>query len=170
MNEMIYLSFGFALFFILLRGEEGEVTPRDLVIRSLRLTAGVGILVLVDSQFSRSLWEPLGRSDLRFLSLLFWALVIDEALNRIRGRREKRTVRLLVPPTSLALFGFALAAIGKTKLTLALPLASGLVEWLLLGLKERIRLSNLPRALEGTPILFWLAALLALSFGWIRLF
>jgi Na+-translocating ferredoxin:NAD+ oxidoreductase RnfA subunit len=82
-------------------------------------------------------------------------------------------------PFFLALFTFALWTVAGAEdplsrerffWGLALPMASGLFEWLLEGLRERLRLLRLPVAVEGAPILFWLAMLLALSFSAFRIF
>lgn len=157
MKDGLYLLFGFALFFILnqrkQRGRKkksgGKFYPRLLI--------SLVILAAIDSLLNAFLWGPVGRGDLRLASLFFWALAIDRA----RGE--------FFP----ALVGFSLWIIGEEGtlppekrwvLILALPLGVGVVEWLLEGLRDRLRIADVPRKIKGLPLLFWLASILALLF------
>ena len=79
---------------------------------------------------------------------------------------------LVLSRFSLALFAFSYWMLGSEGVSassarflagLALPLATGFLEWILAGLRERVRLSEVPARLQGAPILFWLAMILALG-------
>lgn len=157
MSEWFYLSLGFALLFFLQRGKR-QKRPRQIWKFSLELSGVLILLLTVDTLFSRFLWSPLGRGDLRLLSLFLWALLID------RGRGG---------PFFWALLAFSLWTLGEEGILplrerfvggLGLVWGAKIFETLLEGLRERLKLSNLPPALEGTPILFWLAGILSLAF------
>lgn len=174
MNEPIYLALGFALLSFFL-GRERPRKARAPWIFSLKLSFAVGMLMTIDRVMSFYLWDPIGRSDLRFMNLFLWSLVIDSMIggkeSRRRGKAEIRlTVSRFLPP----LLGFSLwlaaedatASFGRLFMTgLFFPLTVGFLEWLLSGLWERTRLAAVPRRLEGTPMLFWLAMLLGLVFS-----
>ena len=115
-------------------------------------------------------WGPGGREDWGRISLFLWAVLIDWAVNGVKKKDQGRGgLRWVVSPFSLALFSFSYWTTDGNFETsrflggLLLPLAAGFLEWLLAGLWGRIRLSEVPPRLEGVPILFWLAMLLALS-------
>jgi len=124
--------------------------------RSLKDTIVLTALVAIDLLSTHFLWRPAGRMDLRFISLFFWALLIG-------GGKERQFVPLL---------GFSLWMITReetlslvTRLTgaLMLPLATGILKGLLESSLKRLRLADIPKVLEGAPILFCLASLLALA-------
>ena len=179
MNRWLYLSLGFGLLFTWLRkGNSQEFSLqaiREIWLEAFGLALAVGILVLVTSLLNFLLWRPSGRDDLGLISLFFWALLIDEGIGRLTGRGEgKEKIRIVAHRSFLALVGFSLWVVeGKEGFLsptrflwgLGLPLGMGVFQWLLVGLRERVKLSNLPSVLEGAPILFWLAMLLSLAFG-----
>ena len=116
------------------------------------------VLLALDTVLTVFLWNPLGRSDLRFVFVFLAALLLD------RGKAS---------PFFLALLGFSFGTIGKGDLTspterflwgFSLVLGTALFKSLLEGLRERLKLSHLPKAMEGAPLLFWLAGLLFLAF------
>ena len=81
-------------------------------------------------------------------------------------------MRLVVSRFSLALFAFSYWTLGSEGVStsnarflagLALPLITGFLEWVLGGLWDRLRLSEVPPRIQGAPILLWLAMLLALT-------
>lgn len=155
MTEWLYLAFGFALFFVLSerKGKQKGTVPGDCPFKNvIALTA----LVAVDLLSTHFLWRPAGRMDLRFISLFFWALLID-------GGRERQFVPLI---------GFSLWMITREetlslplRLTggLMLPLVTGILKGLLESSLKRLRLADIPGVLEGAPVLFCLASLLALA-------
>lgn len=168
MSEWYSLAFGFALFFILER-RAGEEKGGSIWWFSLRLSLAILLLVGVDTLFGFFLWRPSGRRDLGLFSLSLWALLVGEGINRIwkrEGEGERRQMGL--SRFYLALVSFSLWTIGggekRLFLGLALPLATALLEWLLAGLRDRVRLAQIPKALEGPPLFFWLAMLLSLAF------
>jgi len=167
----LYLTLGFAVFFVLFR-KEGPAREKEIWVFSLRLLVALAGLVTLTGFLRILLWIPSGRRDFELLSLFFWAFLVDRIMNRARNRRqEKGTVRIALSRFSLALFGFSFwtlegAATGGLPVFLqgiSLPLATGFFEWLLEGLRARLRLSNVPSALEGAPIFFLLTGLLALA-------
>ena len=179
MSQWFYLSFGFGFLFTCLRKEDlggfGSQGIREIWPEAFRLALAVGILVLLHSLLTFLIWAPSGRNDLGRVSLFLWALLIDEGISRLR-REGARTlkIRIGVSRFYLALVAFSLWIVEKEPMSppiprllwgLGLPLGMGLFEWLLAGLRERVKLSNIPSALEGTPILFWLAMLLSLALG-----
>jgi hypothetical protein len=181
-TSWLYLALGFALFFLLLRGKRRE-SPTALWAFYLALGIALTLLLAIDTFANVSLWLPTGRSDLRLVSIFLWALVIEGAAQRIQAtRRPKGEIQLIMSPFFLTLFAFALWTVtGVEGLLarerffwgLALPVGTAFFEWLLEGLRERLRLLRLPPGLEGAggaPIIFWLAMLLALSFAGLRFF
>ena len=178
MIEWFYLSFGFALLFTFLRREDrrGLRWPgvREIGFNACRLVVGVGILTILNSLFTFFLWGPAGRNDFGWISFFLWALILDEGMNHLKKEgREKEEIPMIVSPSFLALVGFSLWIVEKGSFHpspqrflwgLGLPLGTAVLEWLLEGLRNRVRLSSIPTALEGAPILFWLAMLLSLAF------
>lgn len=167
MREWFYLASGFALLSLICRGERRD--PGALGVHSFRLWVGMALLLAVDFALN-SLWEPAGHRDFRFLSLFLLALLLDEGTRRIfKGGREGSAIPLVVSPSGAALLAFSLwtieggPAAERYLWGLLLPIASGVFEWLLVGLRERARLSNVPQALAGLPLIFWLAMLLSLA-------
>lgn len=175
MSQWFYLSLSFALFFTFFREEKRSSLDfgflRELALDSFYLTGAVASLFLLHSLFTFFLWAPAARKDLGLLSLFLLARLLDEGIGRLgRGRKKSKKTALGVSPSYLALAGFSLWILetggggGRFLWGLALPWAAALFQALLGGLRERVRLSNLPPPLEGAPILFWLAMLLALAF------
>ena len=170
MTSWLYLALGFALFFLLLRGKRRE-SPTALWAFYLALGIALTLLLAIDTFANASLWLPTGRKDLRLVSIFLWALVIEGAVERIPvTRRPKGEIQLIMSPFFLTLFAFALWTQERFFWGLALPVGTAFFEWLLEGLRERLRLLRLPPGLEGAPIIFWLAMLLALSFTGFRFF
>ena len=177
MKEWFYLTFGFALFFILLRGEQRE----DLKTRvkfSFLLFLALSVLAVIDQLGNLYLWRPLGRQDFRLGTLFLWAILVDQGIihrlgqRRDKKRRAQKEIPLAVNPTLVALLAFSLWMMkggSRLMLGLTLPLGTALFEWLLEGLRDRLRLANLPRAFEEKPILFWLAMLLVVAFSWLEI-
>ena len=183
MTEASYLVFGFALFFVLLRKEGPRrlhASVRTLGWNFLFVALALGLLLLLHGLLQRFLWIPSGRVDLGLVSLFFWALLLDRGGERFLRREEKEEkIPLVVSPFFLILLSLGLSAAEKGDIllfpnqflwVLALPLGAGMVEWLLEGLRGRLRLAHPPSLLEGAPLLFWMAMLLFLSLaGLIRL-
>lgn len=182
MNPWFYLSLSFGFLFAFLPKEEprrvGSRGIQEIGSRLFYLTLALGILVALHSLCAFLIWGPTGREDLATVSLFLWALLIDQGMSRLR-KEGKRTlsIPLVKSPSFLALVAFSLwivenpstpPSVGRFLGGLGLPLGTGFIEGLLTGLRERVRLSNLPSALEGTPIFFWLAMLLSLAFGGFR--
>lgn len=182
MNQWFSLSLTFGFLFAFLRKEEsryaGSRGIREIGSRLFYLALALGILIALHSLCAFLIWGPIGREDLATVSLFLWALLIDQGMSRLR-KEGKRTspIPLVKSPSFLALAAFSLWIVEKQSTPpsverllwgLGLPLGAGVVEGLLTGLRERVRLSNLPSALEGTPIFFWLAMLLSLAFGGFR--
>ena len=179
MNAWFYLSFGFGFLFSWLRKENprglGSQEIREIWLETFCLTAAVGTLVLLHGLLTFLIWGPSGRSDLGMVSLFLGAFLIDEGMGRLARRgRGKERIRIVASRSFLDLVGFSLWMVDEGGGSspperflwgLGLPLGMGLFEWLLAGLRERVKLSHLPPVLEGTPILFWLAMLLSLALG-----
>ena len=175
MSEGFYITLGFALIFISAR-EEHEGNIRESWIFSFKLSLALAILMAIDALSYFFLWNPMGRSDFRIVSLFLWTLLIDEGIRRIGMKKGEETPsRLFISRSFLALLGFSLWMIAEKENSpiaswkrigrgLGLPLGTGFFEWLLEGLRRRLRLASVPRVLEGAPILFWLAMLLFLAF------
>lgn len=176
MNHWFYLSFGFGLIFTWLRKEEaggfGPQGIREIGAEVFRLVAAVGILVPLHTLLTCLIWGPSGRDDLGRVSLLLWAFVIGEGMERPAGKGGGK-IRIPVSRSFLALAGFSLwivegpgrfPTVERFLWGLGLPVGMGLAEWLLAGLRERVKLSNIPPLVAGAPILFWLAMLLLLAF------
>lgn len=182
MSQWFYLSFGFALLFTFLGKEDagglGSREVREIWLNAFRLVVGVGLLTALNSLFTFFVWGPASRNDLGRVSLFLWAFLIDEAMGRLRKEgKGKEKIRIVVSRSFLALVAFSLWMVEKQSLLppvgrflwgLGLPLGAGVFEWLLGGLRERVKLSHLPPPLEGAPILFWLAMLLSLALGGFR--
>lgn len=167
MKEWLYLTLGFASVSLLSR-EGVRPTTRSLALSTLRLSIALPLLLAVDGFFRSLLWNPLGREDLASASFLLWALLIDEGTNRLgRNKAENTKVRFFVRRSLLALLGFSAWAASHRDASwvwsLGLPAGSGLFEWLLEGLRDRLRFASIPKTLEGGPILLWLSMLLGLT-------
>lgn len=165
-----YTAFGFALISILLRGERRKREEYGFRKFYLDLCLTFSILFTIDLLLSTFLWNPFGRNDLRFVSLFLWAAVLDQGMSwfREKTRRSPRTqliLPLLVSPSLIVLFGLSVWAIESDNFFagLGLVIATGVVEWLLEGLRMRLRLSDVPEVLGGATIIFWLAAILFLG-------
>lgn len=176
MNEWFYLAFGFALLSTL-HGGERRKRPGEIFDFSLELSLAFTLLIALDLIGSSLVWFPLGRSDLRWATLVLWALILDAVRNRRTKKREPGGLPLFVSRFFLVSLGSSLWAISKEAALplrnclvggLALVFVTGVLEWLLEGLRERLKLSQIPEALEGPPILIWLTALLSLVFWGFR--
>lgn len=173
MTAWFYGSFGFALLSILQHRERARGS-RAIWIFSLKLSWALTLLAAVDFLFNAFFWEPSGRNDLRIISLFLWGLLVDEAMGQGRENRKVETgTTFLVSSFYLALMGFSFWMIEREKMLplaerllwgLGLPLMSGLFEWLLQGLRQRLRLAQIPGNLEGTALVFWVAVILSLAF------
>ena len=172
MSGFFYPAFGFALLSLLHEGERCR-SPRKIFEFSLELSFAFILLVTLDLLLTTFVWDPTRLAEFRIPSLFLWALLMDQARGRwIRNTKEKGEARLFLGRFFLASAGFALWALDAEK-TLALPQAylwgwalipaSALLEGLLKELKERLRLSWIPKPFEGIPILFILAAILFLA-------
>ena len=169
MNEWFCLAFGFALLSILTR-EESRVSTRVIAASTVKLLAALALLVVIDTASRSFLWNPIRREGLASVTFFLWALLIDEGMSRIgRNKGEKVKIRFFVRRPLVALLGFSSWVLSHRDASLlwglGLPLASGLAEWLLEGLRDRLRLASVPRVLEGGPILLWLSMLLWMAFG-----
>lgn len=172
MIGFFYLAFGFALLALLQRGERRR-PAREIFEFSLALSLAFALLLAFDFLFTTYLWGPTGLGDLRLPSLFLWAFLVDQARERwIRKTKEKGEARLFLSRFFLTSSGFTLwvleaqkthPAAGVYLWGWALIPAAALVEWLLDGLRERLRLSWVPRPFEGIPILLILAAILFLA-------
>ncbi len=176
MTAWLYLAFGFSLLSIFLDGEKkGDAGHRlnEIGRNSLLLTLILGIVFLLDYFLTRTLWPSAGRNDLRWISVAASALVVEGGVRKLArpgtfvpawpaGRLGTVSV---FPLSFLAAVTISLWTLstGSYLLGLTLPLGIGLSEGLLLGLWERLRLSNPPALLDGAPLLFWLTMLLALA-------
>lgn len=173
MINWFYLSFGFALLHLFQKGER-QPKGKSILILSLELSLAVTLLATLDSLSNHFLWKPVGRGDLRLISLFLGAFLVDQMMNRSFKREpEKGVIPLAISESFLALFSFAFWMVGNEHAlsfkerflgACGLPLGMGGFRWLLVGLKEKLRLSDVPKGLEGAPILFWLAMLLFLAF------
>lgn len=171
MIEGFYLAFGFALITVLSREGTQKWAAQAAFFSGLKLTFSLTALTGLHMLSLRYLWGPAGRVDFSIASFLLLAFLIDEGMERVsKGPADRPKIRFFVRQSLLALIAFSIwiqgpgGAIGF--LGFALPLASSFVEWLLEGFRARLRLSFVPRVLEGEPILLVLAALLFLAFGW----
>ncbi|GEM_PF-2440235 len=174
MTAWFYLTFGFALFFILLGKEEGfKSRPWR---RALELSLGLTLVLTIDRLTGYLLWNPSGREDLRLISIFFWVLLINQ-WTLWEKPKEKTRIEILPGPAFVALLGFSLWTVGKgAELSLgqqfiyglSMPLGSAVIEWFLTGLRGRAKLSLIPAVLEGEPVLFWLAMLLFFAFAGFR--
>ena len=174
MKQAFSLVFAFACLFVLQKGQKRkEGNTRADAAFYLRLSAAVGILTVIQNICHLFVWGPSGRDELASASLFLWAVLLDWAINGFR-RKERGTgeMRLVVSRFSLALFAFSYWTLGSEGVStsnarflagLALPLATGFLEWVLGGLWDRLRLSEVPPRIQGAPILLWLAMLLALT-------
>ena len=173
MTDWFCLVFGFALFFVLLREESSE-DSRKIWLFSIDLALAFFLLLALDFIFYHWLWSPAGRGDLRFPSLFLWGLLIQAGRARFRkGEKAGRKREPLASRFFLALMAFSFWTIDKEGILpekarlfwgIGLPLGAGFLEWLMEGLKQRLQLANLPASVAGRPILFWIAALLSLTF------
>ena len=174
MTEWLYLASGFGLLLTLLQKESRPGDSAPLGTFSLQLLAALAVLVMIDTFTTLYLWRPLGRNDLRFISLFLWGVVADEGAMRLGKRGERRgRPELVVNPSLLALLAISFWIVSKEGVFpyririlagFSLVPAAALFEWLLTGLQRRLKLSLVPKALEGLPILFWTAMILSLAF------
>jgi hypothetical protein len=179
MTSWLYLALGFALFFLLERGERRQGGGGVWVFTG-KLTVGLILLLAADTFLNALIWQPAGRNDFRFLSLFLWGLVIEAGIRRVTRETPARgELPLIVSPFFLAVLLFALWTIeSEGRLPweqrflwgLGLPPACGLFQWLLEGLQERLRLAELSPRVTGPRLLFWLAMLLGLAFGGLQFF
>lgn len=177
MIEWFYLAFGFALLSVA-NATDSRGSHRsfcETAKKSFSLLIALAILLEIDKLAADNLWIPAGRESFRWASLFLTALLAQEALVRLNVNKIKGdsplmgTVPFYFIPAErnffpLLGFSFWTAANGHYGLGLLLPVASGLFEWLLGGLWQRLELSNPPKLFEGAPLLFWLTALLSLVF------
>lgn len=165
-----YLVFGFALFsFLLRRGHQKE--GREILEFYAELSLAFTLLVVIDLFFSTFLWDLSERNDYRLVSCFLWAFLFDQLRIRLKGKRtgrirERFSAPFFVGPFFLVLMGFSLWAIENDSFQWGLGFiaATGIVEWFLEGLRSRLQLANVPKALEGGPILFWSAMQIFLAF------
>ncbi len=179
MTGWLYLAFGYALFLILERGGRPE-SSSAIWIFVLKLSLGLILLLAIDTFMTVSVWTPSGRSDLRLLSIFLWCLVIEGGIRRLgKDSKTKGELQMIVSPFFLTLLAFSLWTMtGEGTLPwrerflwgLGLPVATGFFQWLVEGLRGRLRLAPVPEKVNGAPLLFWLAMLLGLAFGGVRFF
>ena len=174
MREGFDLIVAFACFFVLQRGQgQKERKRKGTAAFYLRLSAAVGVVAVIQNICHLFVWGPSGRHELAAASLFLWAILVDWAVNGFkRKERGSGDMRLPVSRFSLALFAFSSWTLGSEGVSasnlkflagLFLPLATGFLEWVLGGLWDRLRLSEVPPRIQGAPILFWLAMILALA-------
>ena len=168
MISWFYLAFSFAVLFTL---QEGQVKPNagKIGVFSFRLMGALAVLIVIQNLCSVWVWVPSGRENLGKATLLLWAILLDWSINGFRKKdRARQETAFVLSRFSLALFAFSCWTFGQAAgpgiffRGLCLPPAAALVQWILSGLWERLRLSEVPSKLRGAPILFWTATLLAL--------
>ena len=172
--EAFYLVLAFACLFVLQgRAGRNEWNRRTDSAFHLRLSAAVGILAVIQNICHLFVWGPSARYEFASASLFLWAILLDWAINGFRRKERGRgEMRLVVSRFSLALFAFSYWTLGSEGVSasstrflagLSLPLATGFLEWILRGLWDRLRLSDVPARIQGAPVLLWLAMILALA-------
>ena len=168
MIPWFYLAFSFAILFTL---QEGQVKGNAAKIGtfSFRLMAALAILIVIQNLCNVLVWFPGGRTELGKAALFLWAILLDGSINGFRKKdRGRQETALILSRFSLALFAFSYwifdesAGPARFLRGLWLPPAAGLIQWILGGIWERLRLSEIPSKLRGAPILVWTAMLLAL--------
>ena len=169
MISWFYLAFSFAILFTL---QEGQVKGDAAKIGafSLRLMGALAVLIVIQNLCNVLVWFPSGRTELGKATLFLWAILLDGSINGFRKKdRGRQETALIISRFSLALFAFSYWIFGETTAGpgrffrgLWLPPAAGLIQWILGGIWERLRLSEVPSKLRGAPILVWTAMLLAL--------
>lgn len=173
MTGWLYLVLGFSCLFALQRGQARSVSAARIVKFYLRLFVALPALIVIYNITQIFAWGPSGYLDLGKASIFLWAILLDWAVNGIRKAEKGRgEASLVISRFALTLFAFSTwilenSASPHTDLRLlwglALPLATGFLEWILADLWHRLRLSNVPERFQGTPALFWLAMILALG-------
>jgi len=165
-----YLIFGFALLSALLRSGRRQ-SGREILEFYAELSLAFTLIIVIDLLFSTVLWNFQERNDYRLVSCFLWVFLFDQIRIRLKRKRtgrirERFSTPLFIGPFFLALLGFSLWAIERDSFQRGLGLIAltGVVEWLLEGLGSRLQLANVPKALEGGPILFWSAMQLFLAF------
>ncbi len=153
MSEALFLVFGLG-FFLRLR-EEKKRKKRKFIRPTLQLTASVVSVILFDLLLTHFLWRPAGRMEFRWISLLLMSFLLD------RGREES-----LLPIAGISLWvtGHEAAFPWAERFLVAATLVFLVQAFreFLCRVQERLIFSNVPKILQGLPILSLTAALGAL--------
>lgn len=173
MIEWLYLVLGFSSLFALQKGQTRTAKTGRLAKFYLRLFGAVVVLVVIQNICNIFAWSTSGYQELGTASIFLWAILLDWAVNGIKKKEKGRgEAALAISRFALALFAFSAwtledgaipASTMRFFLGLSLPLVTGFLEWVLIGLWNRLRLSDVPERVQGNPALFWIAMILALG-------
>lgn len=154
MTNGLYLAFGLALFLSLHQGRKGRRKHSSLE-EGTRLLLSLVALAGIDFLSSRFLWNPSGRTELRWVSILLWALLIS-------GGSEER----FLPLAGISLWVTGLESLLPPAVRLqagtGIAVLAVVFKAFLEGMEERLRLSDTPKIFEGLPIHLLTASLGAL--------
>ena len=156
MTEWFYLAFGFSLFPVLNQERKARKKTAPQIFYT-RVLFSLIALMGIDFLFNIFLWVPTHSPNLRWISIFFWALVIAQDN----------------PQCFLIILGSCFWMVSRESIVpewerwgpgFLLPVAVAVIEWIFLGLRERLQLADLPKGLQGVPLVFWMATILAMAF------
>ena len=162
MKEWVYLLFGLPLFALLVEEKKRAPLPARLRFR-VDLSLALALLLTLDLAFSVALWDRIEWEGFRKMNFLLWAFLFGRVREKVRKPGDEfllifLAISLWVSEQSSLSFWAAFSG------GLALVWGGALIEGLLRALRDKVRLAQVPPALEGAPLLLWLAALLCLAF------
>jgi len=156
MSEGIYLALGLALFLGLHQGKKKKMKI-EFVRETVTLVLTLVVVAAVDSLSTTFLWNPAGRTELRWISLLLWALLVS-------GGSEEGFLPLVGISLWMAAHEPSLSVGGRLAAGAGLAVLVEGFKAFLAGVEERLRLSDPPKIFDGLPMFLLTAAIGALVF------
>ncbi len=156
MSEGIYLALGLALFSRLHQGKKRR-RKIEFVRETVTLTLTLTVVVAVDVLSTTFLWNPAGRTELRWISLLLWVFLVS-------GGSEEGFLPVAGISFWMAAHEPSLSGGGRLAAGVGLAVLVEGFKAFLAGVEERLRLSDPPKIFEGLPMFLLTASIGALVF------
>lgn len=156
MNEGIYLALGLSLFSRLHQGKKRRKRT-EFVRETVTLALTLIVVASADFLFTTFLWNPAGRTELRWISLLLWALLVS-------GGSEEGFLPVAGISLWMAAHEPSLSGGGRLAAGVGLAVLTEGFKAFLAGVEERLRLSEIPKIFEELPMFLLTAAIGALVF------
>ena len=154
MTDGLFLALGLGLF-LRLREEKKRKKKRQFIRRTLELTAAVIAVIATDLLLTHYLWLPAGRIEFRWVAILLGCFLLD-------GGKEQWFLPLAGISLWAAEHEWTLSWMNRFLAAGLLVVLAQAFREFLAGIQERLIFSNVPKILQGLPILFLTAAIGAL--------